>query len=140
MAVRRPLENVTSGTFVLGPIGATKRLPALSTDTIVGGTLSARVYWSAYTNLMTLTGKWEGSNNNGTTYREIKPMNNAAHVVLQTSTGTGAVYIEAPRCISGFTHVRFALVSGVASGTAADAYTMSYGYVQKNSFEPVFSW
>lgn len=132
---RRTAVNTASGSFTLGPLGAAKNLAALPTQTVYPGTLSARVYWSVYTNLFTLTGKWQGSNDGGTTYRDILPIQNPTHVVLQTSTGTGAKYIEAPTCIAGFTHVRFSLVSGGASGTVGDTYSMSYNYVGRGAFD-----
>lgn len=134
---RRTAVHATSGTFALGPIGAAKSLTGLATEIVGPGSLSARVYWSAFTNLITLTGKWQASTDNST-WRDIMPANNAAHVVLQTSTGTGAKYIDAPGCIAGFPYVRFSLVSGVASGTVGDTYAMSYNYVSRNGFEPTF--
>lgn len=128
--------NVKTGTFAAGPVGAAKSMDALQTKRVAPGTLSVRVYWSMYTDTITITGKWQGSADNST-WRDFKPMNNAAHVVLQTSTGTGAVYIDAPTSISGLPYVRFSLVSGVASGTAGDTYTMSYNYVKKQTFDGV---
>lgn len=140
MTVRRTAENVASGSFALGPLGAAKNMTALETKYVTGGTLSARVYWSVYTNTMTITGKWQGSDDGGTTFRDIVSGQNPAHVVLQTSTGTGAKYIEAPQCINGLTHVRFSLVSGVASGTSGDTYSMKYNYVYKSPFESIRNW
>lgn len=134
---RRTAVHAASGTFAAGPIGAAKSLTGLATDIVGPGSLSARVYWSAFTDTMTLTGKWQGSTDNST-WRDFHPMNNAAHVLLQTSTGTGAKYIEAPGCIAGLPYVRFSLVSGVASGTAGDTYSMSYNYVSRNGFEQSF--
>jgi hypothetical protein len=131
MSIRRTATNATSGSFTLGPVGAQKNMDALPTGRIQPGTLSARVYWSAYTNTMTLTGKWQGSADNST-WRDFHGQNNAAHVVLQTSTGTGAKYIEAPLAVHGLPYVRFALVSGVASGTVGDTYSMSYNYVKRD--------
>lgn len=136
---RRYGVNSTSGTFSAGPLNAAKNMTGLATNTIGPGSLSARVYWSVYTNTMTLTAKWQGSLDNST-FRDIKPMNRAAHVVLQTSTGTGAEYIEAPACIAGIPYVRLSLVSGAASGTAGDTYTMSYNYVSRNGFEQSFKF
>ena len=137
MANRKTAVNTASGTFAAGPLGAAKNMDSLPTNTVGSGSLSARVYWSVYTNTMTLTGKWQGSADNST-WRDFAPPNNAAHVVLQTSTGTGAKYIEAPGCTGGLPYVRFSLVSGVASGTVGDTYSMSYNYMQVNGFESSF--
>jgi hypothetical protein len=134
---RRTATNAATGTFAAGPLGAAKSLAGLETTRIVPGSLSARVYWSAYTNTMTLTGKWQGSTDNST-WRDFVPHNNAAYVVLQTSTGTGAVFVQAPTCVGGLPYVRFSLVSGVASGTAGDAYSMSYNWVAKDPFDGVY--
>jgi hypothetical protein len=134
---RRTGVHASSGTFSAGPLNAAKNLTGLSTEIVGPGSLSARVYWVVLTNAMTLTGKWQASTDNST-WRDIKPANNAAHVVLQTSTGTGAVHIEAPGCIAGNPYVRFSLVSGAASGSAGDTYSMSYSYVSRNGFETSF--
>lgn len=131
---RRTGINTTAGTFALGPIGAAKNMPALATNTIVPGSLSARVYWSTKTSTITLTGKWQASDDNST-WRDVVGANNAAHVVLQTDTGTGAKYVEAPLCIRGVPWVRFSLVSGVASGTSLDTYSMTYNYVAGSNFD-----
>lgn len=131
---RREAVNASSGTFAAGPLGAAKNMDALETTRIVPGSLSARVYWSVLTNLITLTGKWQGSTDNST-WRDYVPVNNAANVVLQTSTGTGAVFIPAPGCVSGLRYVRFQLLSGAASGSAGDTYSMSYNYVAKGAFD-----
>lgn len=131
---RRSGVNAASGTFAAGPLNAAKNLAALPTQTVYPGTLSARVYWSAHTNAITLTGKWQGSTDNST-WRDIVPIQNPAHVVLQTSTGTGAKFIEAPTCIRGIPYVRFSLVSGGASGTVGDTYSMSYNYVAAGPFD-----
>jgi hypothetical protein len=92
------------------------------------------------TNTITLTPKWQASLDNSAWF-DIKPENNAAYVVLQTSTGTGIANISAPRSIQGMPYVRFSLVSGVISGTAGDAYSMSYNYVRVSPFEnTTFKW
>ncbi len=137
--MNRTSSVAKTGTFALGPVGAAKSMDALDTSRVGPGSLSARVYWSVYTDTMTLTGKWQGSDDNST-WRDIKTENNAAHVVLQTSTGTGAEYVKCPECIGGIPYVRFSLVSGVASGTAGDTYSMSYRYMAKSPFEAVFRW
>jgi hypothetical protein len=132
-------SNTATGTFVLGPLGAAKSLAALETSRIGPGSLAAKVYWFAHTESITLTGKWQGSAD-GTTWVDYVPMNNAAHVVLQTTTGSGTKLVAAPDCISGLSYVRFSLVSGAASGTSGDAYTMSYNYMAKSPFEAAFRW
>lgn len=126
--------NPATGTFALGPLGAAKSLVGIQTLRVGAGSLSARVYWSVFTIDMTLTGKWQMSSDNST-WRDVVGPNNAAHVVLQTGTGTGAKYIEAPGCVGGVPYVRFSLVSGAASGTAGDTYSMAYNYVEKSPFD-----
>jgi hypothetical protein len=131
---RRTAVNSATGTFAAGPLNAAKSMAALETTRIVPGSLSAKVYWSAYTDLITLTGKWQGSADN-TTWVDYVPTNNAAHVVLQTNTGSGTKLIPAPTCIQGLPYVRFSLVSGAASGSSGDAYTMSYNYRAGSPFD-----
>ena len=94
--------------------------------------LSALVTVDAETSTLTITAKWQVSND-GTTWVDVtNGTQNAAGVALATGTGgaDAAVTraIPAPRAVYGWRKARLALVTGVASGTTSDTYSISYCY------------
>lgn len=96
------------------------------------GTLSANVYAKATVNNLTLTAKWQVSDDNST-FRDCKLPNNAANVVMVTGTGsavTDTLCLEAPACVYGKRYARLIVVSGAASGSGlgSDEANVSYNY------------
>ena len=95
-------------------------------------TLYAKVYAKATTSTLTLTGKWQVSQD-GSTWIDVVPFNNAASVILVTGTGsavTATKAFDAPSAAHGAKYVRFALVSGVGvgAGLSVDEVSVTYGY------------
>jgi hypothetical protein len=94
--------------------------------------LGALVTVDAETNTLTFTAKWQVSND-GTTWVDVaNGSQNAAGVALATGTaGADAPVsrmISAPDGVFGWRKARLALVTGVATGAAADTYSIGYCY------------
>lgn len=94
----------------------------LNMTKVESGTLSALCTVDAETNTLTIAHAWQVSND-GTTFYDCAPSNNAATVVLATGTGGAdaavTVSIEANQSVYGYKYARLRLVAGVAtpSGT-----------------------
>lgn len=99
---------------------------------IESNTLSAKVYALATTNTLTVTAKWQVSDD-GSTWRDAKVANNAANVAIATGTGsavTDTVQIAAPSSVYGSLYARLVCVSGVGVGGGAgvDEASVYYHY------------
>ena len=98
---------------------------------VMPGTMSANVYANAKTNLLTITAKWQVSDDNST-WVDVKLPNNAANVVVVTGTGAsvpGTVCLVAPDAVYGKRYSRVVCVSGVGVGDATDdAASISYNW------------
>lgn len=100
-------------------------------------TLSARAAVTVATNSLTVTPKWEVSDDQST-YYAVKNPSNAAWTVLATGNGTGATtnhVLTAPSAVYGWRFCRVALTPAAATGTSADVATVTYNYVQRSGFE-----
>lgn len=141
MSVHDFKPNVTP-TGVTGLAGAAPQTGAGNTISIASpegngatvevGSLSARVYAMATTNLLTITARWQVSDNGSTWYTAIES-NNAAETVLVTGTGvavTATKAISAPDAVYGYKYARCVVVTGVGVGGGAgvDEYSISYNY------------
>lgn len=121
-------------------------LDTLASGSVVGGTavdlgdnarqkvrsLSALVTVAAETSTLTITAKWQVSND-GTTWADFSNgSQNAAGVALATGTAGAdpavSKAIPAPDAIYGWKKARIALVTGGTTGAAADTWTLSYCY------------
>ena len=134
--LRRLAPTGGSGTFASADAGTVKAAAALQTNSIRLGTLSAYFDVTANTNTLTLTAKWQVSDDNST-WIDLAPLNNAANVVLATGDGSGVdadKVIGAPTEIWGWKYVRAVVVSGVASGSASDTYAIAYRHVMPQVF------
>lgn len=94
--------------------------------------LSALVTVDAETTGLTLTAKWQVSND-GTTWVDVaNGPQNAAGVALATGTASADAsvsrMIPAPDSVYGWRKARIALVTGGASGTTSDTYALGYCY------------
>ena len=98
------------------------------------GTLSATMVVDAETNTLTIAAGWEVSADSVTWQTMALAPNNPAAVVIATGTaGADAsvtVNIPAPEAVAGHRFVRATVINGVATGTTADTYTVSYNYIQ----------
>ena len=94
--------------------------------------LSALLVLDVETSTITVSAKWQVSNDGSTWVDVANGSQNAAAVVIGTGTaGADAAItrmIPAPDAIYGWRKARIALVNGVATGGAVDTYSMSYCY------------
>lgn len=95
--------------------------------------LSAIVTVDCETDTLTMTGKWQVSNDNGSTWIDVtNGTQNAAGVVF--ATGTGGADADVTRCfvapdaVYGWKKCRFAIVTGVVTGNTVDTYSIGYCY------------
>lgn len=94
--------------------------------------LSALVTVDAETDTITITGKWQVSND-GTTWVDVAHgTQNAAGVILATGTAGADASVtrcyQAPDAVYGWRKARFAIVNGVVTGNTADTYSIGYCY------------
>lgn len=94
--------------------------------------LSALVSVDCETNTMTMTGKWQVSNDGSTWVDVTNGPQNAASVTLATGTGGADAQVdrafEAPSAVYGWRKARFAITNGVAAGNTVDTYAIGYCY------------
>jgi hypothetical protein len=121
-------------------------LDTLVAGTVTGGTavemgdnarqkvrnLSALVTVDAETSTITISGKWQVSNDGSTWVDVTHGTQNAAAVVLATGTAGADAAVtrafEAPSAVYGWRKARFAITNGVVTGNAVDTYAISYSY------------
>src|SRR5690606_32570380 len=98
---------------------------------VARGTLSALVTVDAEEENITLTAKWQVSNDGATWVDAVVPQN-PANVVLATGTaGADAAVtraIQAPDVVYGWRYARAAIVNGAEAGTTSDTYSIGYCY------------
>lgn len=95
---------------------------------VQSGTLSAEVTVTAATSTLTITGKWQGSND-GSTWVDCFASNFASNVVLTTGTASAVtVNLAAPAGVYGYRYARIYLVTGVGSATTGDLGGATYNY------------
>lgn len=96
--------------------------------------LSAICVVDAETNTLTLTAKWQGSNDASTWIDIANGSQNAAGVALATgTTGADAAVtkaVPAPDAAHGYRYARCSVVVGVVTGTDSDTYEIGYSYRQ----------
>jgi hypothetical protein len=120
-------NTITAGNAVAGnPV-------YMGSDVARASNLSALCVLLAETNTLTLTVKWQVSNDNTTFYDCAFSIGNAAATVVGTGTAGADAAVtkvfEAPQAVYGWKYARVAFVVGVATGAAADTYTYGYSYV-----------
>ena len=96
--------------------------------------LSALVTVDAETDTLTLTPKWQGSNDKTTWFNFVHGTNNAAAIAIATGTGGADAsvvkVIPAPAGIEGWRYARCSLIVGVVTGTTSDTFSIAYNYSQ----------
>lgn len=120
-----------SGDLTAAPVaGTTTGGTALATAGIEIGSLSCLFTLLAETNTLTLTGKFQVSNDNSTWYNLAGDAQNPANVLLATGTAGAdtavSVVLPVPLAALGWKYVRPAVVNGVATGAAGDTYAMTF--------------
>lgn len=122
------LNTVVSGTTVGGPS------LSLASGDIEGDTLCANVSSALTTNLLTVTTKWQVSQD-GTTWVDVQQSNGAALVRIAPA-GTGSLVTTAFCQLTQFSpahpYIRLALVTGGATGAAGDNVTVSYNFRKRS--------
>lgn len=116
-------DTLVAGSVIAGNTVDTSRLAK--------GTLSALVTVDCETNTLTMTAKWQVSND-ASTWVDVALTNNAANVTLTTGTSSAdadvAKAIVAPDAVFGWTYARLVIVTGVVTGNAVDTYSIGYCY------------
>ena len=131
------VKKVQKATGVLGFTGAAPQSVTAGSvlmGSVAVGTLSANVYVLATTNTLTLTGKWQTSQD-GSTWIDHIASTGAEPSALVTGTGSAVTKtraISAHPSIYAYPYARFTIVSGVGSGggLGVDEASISYNYVQ----------
>lgn len=94
--------------------------------------LSAVVTADAETNTLTLTPRWQVSNDQSTWYTVAGSPDNPATVPLATGTGGADAAVTrvlpAPAAAHAYQFARLQLVVGVVTGTSNDTYSIGYTY------------
>jgi len=118
--------------------GTTTGGTALATAGIENGTLSCLFTVDAETSTLTLTGKFQVSDDNSTWYDLAGDAQNPANVLLATGTAGADAAVDrvlpVPTAALGWKYVRGAVVNGVATGAAADTYAMTFHFRYVSGF------
>jgi hypothetical protein len=134
---RYTVVSVASTTLNGTTAGSTVGGTATQTSELALDTLSCKFTVNAKTNTMTITGKWQVSDDNST-WVDMPPENNAAIVALATGDGVGVAAtkaLPAPRGVLGWKWVRPAILVGVVdSAQALDTYALDIHYRRFNGF------
>ena len=134
MAWHTPIKTVAvTGNLNTLVAGTTTAAGTLPVELMEPHSLSAEFLVDAETDTITISGIWQVSDD-GSTWVDVKPENNAAIVVLATGTaGADAavtVVLSAPPAVYGARFVRAAVRNAVATGAAADTYSIAYRYAR----------
>lgn len=128
-----------SGDLTAAPAaGSTTGGTAISTASLVPGSMSCLFTVDAETNTLTLTGKFQVSDDGSTWYDLAGDAQNPANVVLATGTGGADAAVDrvlpVPMAAFGWKWVRAAVVNGVATGAAADTYVFTFRALRYSGF------
>jgi hypothetical protein len=120
-----------SGTLTAAPVaGTTTGGAGIQTATLEAGSVSCLFTLLAETNTLTLTGKFQVSDDNSTWYDLAGDAQNPANVLIATGTAGAdtAVTRVLPLPMSGtaWKYIRAAVVNGVATGAVGDTYAFSF--------------
>ena len=125
-AVTGNLDTLVAGSNVSGG--------TLQSKDVEPGSLSAIFVVDAETSTLTSSAFWQGSDD-GSTWYDIYPSNNAAVVALATGTGGADASVtravSAPTAAHGFRNIRAVARNGVVTGNAVDTYSIQYRYLAK---------
>jgi hypothetical protein len=124
--------GATAVTALTGAAPQTGAGTSLLMNQVAEGSLSAKVYALATTNTTAITAKWQVADD-GATWRDAMPSNNAANVTLVTGTGaavTKTIQLSAPPAAYGALYARVVVVTatGAGNGLGQDEYSIAYSY------------
>ncbi len=122
-----------SGDLTAAPVaGTTTGGTALPTQSIEPDTLSCLCTVLAETSTLTLTVKFQVSDDNATWYNLAGDAQNPANVAVATGTGGAdvavSIVLPVPNAVLGWRYVRAAVVNGVATGAVGDTYAFTFKY------------
>jgi len=134
MAWHTPIKTTAvTGTLDTLVAGTTTAATTLPVELMHPGTLSAEFTVDAETDTITISAIWQISDD-GSTWKDVKPENHAATVVLATGTGGAdaavTVVLNAPSGVYGARFVRAAVRNLVVTGAAVDTYSITYRYAK----------
>lgn len=120
-----------SGDLTAAPVaGTTTGGTAIPTANIELGTLCCLFTLLAETNTLTLTGKFQVSDDNSTWYDLAGDAQNPANVAISTGTAGADTAVTrvlpVPPSALSWRYVRAAIVNGVATGASGDTYAFSF--------------
>ncbi len=120
-----------SGTLAAAPVaGSSTAGTAIQTGSLDRETVSCLFTVLAETNTLTLTAKFQVSNDNVTWYDLAGDAQNPANVALATGTAGADVAVSRalplPPAALGWQYVRAAVVNGVATGAVGDTYAFTW--------------
>lgn len=120
-----------SGDLTAAPVaGTTTAGTAISTQNVEVGSLCCLFTLLAETNTLTLTGKFQVSDDNSTWYDLAGDAQNPANVVLATGAAGADTAVTrvlpVPPSAMSWKWIRAAVVNGVATGAAGDTYAFSF--------------
>lgn len=106
--------------------GAARNGAAFVSFNAAAGALVADLAVTIVTGSVVCTSKWQGSADGGTTWVDIKPMNNAASV---TTTATATLALECPYAAWAFSQLRIVMTLSGAATAAGDLTAATYRWV-----------
>ena len=106
--------------------GTARNGAAVNSFEVAAGVLVADVSITIVTGSVVCTTKWQGSADGGTTWVDIKPMNNAASV---TTTATATLALECPLSAWAFQQLRIVMTLSGAATAAGDLTAATYRFV-----------
>jgi hypothetical protein len=128
-----------SGTLDTVVVGTTTGGTAISTSDMQMGTVSCLFVVEAETDTVTITGKFQVSDDNSTWYDLAGDAQNPANVVMATGTGGADAVISRvlpmPSAAMGWKYVRAATVIAGATGAAIDTYAFTWKYRKFSGFQ-----
>ncbi len=128
-----------SGDLTAAPVaGTTTGGTAIPTSNIEPGSMSCLFTLLAETNTLTLTGKFQVSDDNSTWYDLAGDAQNPANVLIATGTAGADTAVTrvlpVPVPAYAWKYIRAAIVNGVATGAAGDTYALSFRCVRYSGF------
>lgn len=128
-----------SGDMTAAPVaGTTTGGTAISTSDFQPGSVSCLFTVLAETNTITLTGKFQVSDDNSTWYNLAGDAQNPANVLIATGTAGAdtavSVVLPVPSSAIGWKWIRAAVVNLVATGAAGDTYSFLFRYRRLSGF------
>ncbi len=128
-----------SGDLTAAPVAGTDTAgTALPLTGVEKGTLSCLFVVDAETTSITLTGKFQVSDDNSTWYDLAGDAQNPANVALATGTAgadaTVSKVLPVPSAVLGWKYVRPVITNAGATGAAVDTYAMTFKFRSESGF------